>query len=114
MEPCNEAPVGRWPLVGLTNLAEGDVKALIAQGGWEGHRPKQVAETIAKALRGQGFDVEVSEALDMFSDVEELKALDVIVPIWTMGTKEEGRKVRPVLEAVKSGVGIAASQCASR
>ena len=83
------------------------MKALIVQGGWEGHEPKPVAGIIAKALRGEGFDVEVSDTLDSFSDVEKLKALDLIVPIWTMATREEGQKVRPVLEAVRSGVGIA-------
>lgn len=41
-------------------------KALIVQGGWQGHEPKQVSELFASALRGQGFQVEVSDTLDAF------------------------------------------------
>ena len=80
-------------------------RALIVQGGWQGHEPKQVAAILAKALRETGFAVEVSDTLDAFGDVEKLKALDLIVPVWTMGTIEK-EQLGPLLEAVKSGVGI--------
>ncbi len=80
-------------------------KALIVQGGWDGHQPVQVAEIFEKSLKGLGFEVETSETLDVFLDQEKLKSLDLIVPIWTMGeiTKEQ---LEPVLEAVGSGVGL--------
>ncbi len=88
-------------------------KALIVQGGWQGHEPAQVAEVLAKALRENGpvsgtdaFCVEVSDTLDSLRDLETLKGLDLIVPIWTMGTIER-EQLGPLLEAVKSGVGIA-------
>ena len=81
-------------------------RALMVQGGWQGHEPKEVAEILAKALRANGFEVEVSDTLDVFRDAEKLKALDLIVPIWTMGTIEK-EQLGPLLEAVKSGVGIA-------
>ena len=29
--------------------------------------------------------MEVSDTLDAFLDVEKLKALDLIIPVWTMG-----------------------------
>jgi uncharacterized protein len=80
-------------------------KALVVWGGWEGHQPKQVAEILAGALEGQGFEVEVSDTLDAFNDVEKLKSLDLIVPVWTMG-KITGEQLNPVVEAVRSGVGI--------
>jgi uncharacterized protein len=80
-------------------------KALVVWGGWEGHQPKQVAEVLTKALQEQGFEVEVSDTLDAFKDVEKLKSLDLIVPVWTMG-KITGEQLNPVAEAVRSGVGI--------
>jgi uncharacterized protein len=81
-------------------------QALIVQGGWDGHQPKEVSEVLAGLLREEGFQVEISDTLDVFRDGEKLKKLDLIIPLWTMGTivKEQ---LEPLLEAVKSGVGIA-------
>lgn len=81
-------------------------KALLVRGGWDGHEPIQVSEVFKKVLEKNNFEVEISDTLDAFLDVEKLKSLDLIVPIWTMGniTNEQ---VKPVLEAVASGVGIA-------
>ncbi|HZT42057.1 MAG TPA: ThuA domain-containing protein [Chthonomonadaceae bacterium] len=81
-------------------------KALVVWGGWMGHEPDQVAEIFEKQLRQNGFQVEVSDTLDAYLDVNKLKALDLIVPIWTMGTIK-GEQLNPLLEAVKSGVGLA-------
>ncbi|MGI5818325.1 MAG: ThuA domain-containing protein [Armatimonadota bacterium] len=81
-------------------------KALIVWGGWDGHEPEPVADILADALRGEGFEVEVSDTLEAFEDEEKLRGLDLIVPEWTMGeiTPEQ---LNPVLAAVESGVGIA-------
>jgi Uncharacterized protein conserved in bacteria len=79
---------------------------LIVQGGWDGHEPVQVAEIFKSILENEGFCVEVSDTLDAFLDVEKLKSLHLIVPIWTMG-KINNEQVKPVIEAVASGVGIA-------
>ena len=81
-------------------------RALIVRGGWEGHEPTQVGDILAKALRDSGLEVEIAETLDAFKDLEKLQALDLIVPIWTMGSIES-EQLTPLLEAVKSGVGIA-------
>lgn len=83
-----------------------DRTALIVHGGWDGHEPTQVAERFERILKKEGFDVERSQTLDSFKDVEKLKALHLIVPVWTMG-KIEKDQLEPVLEAVASGVGIA-------
>ena len=81
-------------------------KALIVRGGWDGHQPVEVSELFRDILAGENFEVEISETLDAFLDVEKLKALDLIIPVWTMGriTREQ---VGPVLEAVAEGVGLA-------
>ena len=81
--------------------------ALIVRGGWEGHQPKEVSEIFAEDLRAEGFDVEISDTLDTFVEKGEgLKNLSLIVPIWTMG-EITWEHLQPVLEAVKSGVGMA-------
>lgn len=82
------------------------MQALIVRGGWDGHEPMQVSDILADALRKNGFGVEISETLDSFTDVAKLKALDLIIPEWTMGTIKP-EQLKPVLEAVQSGVGIA-------
>ncbi len=80
-------------------------KALIVQGGWNGHEPKQVSEIIDAFLKEKGFETEVSDTLDAFLDAERLLGLDLIVPVWTMG-KITNEQLKPVVEAVQSGVGI--------
>src|SRR5690625_2351084 len=81
-------------------------KALIVQGGWDGHEPKQVSEIFGEILRKENFDVEISDTLAAYADVEKLKELDLIVPHWTMGEIEQ-EYVSNVSEAVISGVGLA-------
>ena len=63
-------------------------KALIVWGGWDGHEPKQCMEIFAPILEAEGFDVTVSNSMDSYTDSEFMKALSLIVPIWTMGTIE--------------------------
>jgi type 1 glutamine amidotransferase len=80
--------------------------ALFVQGGWDGHQPRETTDVFAAVLRGEGYQVEVSDTLDVYLDPDKLAALDLIVPVWTMGTitreQEQG-----LLAAVQSGVGIA-------
>ena len=81
-------------------------RALITWGGWDGHEPDKVAALFDAELRGAGFEVEVTDSLECFDDVEALKALDLIVPIWTMSTIEKERS-QAVADAVEAGVGLA-------
>jgi hypothetical protein len=81
-------------------------KALIVWGGWEGHEPQQCAAIFAPILEAEGFEVEVSDTLDSYLDAEKMHSLSLIVPIWTMGTITNEQEAG-LLEAVKSGVGIA-------
>ena len=80
-------------------------KALIVYGGWDGHEPKEVAD-IFKGILEKNFDVEMSDTLDTYGDIEKLKGLDLIVPHWTMGEIEQ-EYVNNISEAVMSGVGLA-------
>ncbi|MFW5788115.1 MAG: ThuA domain-containing protein [Halanaerobiales bacterium] len=81
-------------------------KALIVYGGWDGHDPDRISKIFAEILRGEDFEVEVSDSLDAFCDQEKLMDLDLIVPHWTMGEITD-EQLKPVLAAVESGVGLA-------
>ncbi len=80
--------------------------ALIVAGGWEGHEPRQCAELFAGVLRRDGFAVEVAQTLDAYLDREKLRGLDLVVPIWTMGTITAEQEAG-LLDAVRGGVGVA-------
>jgi hypothetical protein len=81
------------------------VKALIVWGGWDGHEPESVAQLLASALRGERFDVALSDSLDVFRDRGLLAGLSLIVPVWSMGTIEDDQ-LAGLLAAVEGGVGI--------
>lgn len=80
--------------------------ALIVYGGWDGHQPKEVAQLLKDAATEDGFAVTVSDTLDAYLDGDKLKTYSVIVPVWTMGSIKR-EQLNPLLEAVRSGVGIA-------
>lgn len=75
-------------------------------GGWEGHEPKPCVDIFAPILEGEGFEVIVSNSMDAYKDQALMQELSLVVPVWTMGTIE-GEQQKGLLEAVKSGVGIA-------
>ena len=80
--------------------------ALFVCGGWEGHEPEKCAAVFAPVLEEEGYEVEISTTLDSYLDKEKMRSLDLVIPIWTMGTitdqQEEGLR-----GAVESGVGLA-------
>lgn len=60
-------------------------KALIMWGGWEGHTPKETGEILGNKLKEHGFEVRIENSLQPLEDEEAVKALDLVVPVWTMG-----------------------------
>ncbi|MBL8119218.1 MAG: ThuA domain-containing protein [Anaerolineae bacterium] len=80
-------------------------RALIVQGGWDGHKPKEVADILAGALRANEVEVTISDTLDAYKDLP-LETFDLIVPNWTMGTIQK-EQLQPLLAAVEGGVGLA-------
>jgi type 1 glutamine amidotransferase len=80
-------------------------RALIVWGGWEGHEPAQIANVFADALRRHDFDVAVSDTLDALLDGEQLVRLDLIVPVWSIGTIGD-EQLAGLLAAVEGGVGL--------
>lgn len=81
-------------------------KALIFQGGWDGHEPKLVSKRFAGLLEKNSYEVKITDTLDTLLDREYLMGLDLIVPCWTMG--DIPRECREnVCAAVANGTGIA-------
>lgn len=81
------------------------MRALIVRGGWAGHDPFETSEIAARELRAEGVQVELADTLDALRDVEKLLTLDLIVPVWTMGSIEK-EQLQPLLQAVRAGVGL--------
>ncbi|MBM7570309.1 ThuA domain-containing protein [Aquibacillus albus] len=80
-------------------------KALIFQGGWQGHEPEEVAEILSGILQEEGFDVKVTDTLATLVE-DDLTAYDLIVPNWTQGTIEK-EALQKLMKAVEEGTGLA-------
>ena len=80
-------------------------KVLIVYSGWAGHDPAGVSSLLATLLEQNSVEVTHTDDLDIFTQAD-LKAYDLIVPVWTMESMAATR-LQPLLDAVRSGVGIA-------
>lgn len=80
--------------------------ALMVWGGWEGHEPEQCVAFFAPFLREQGYEVEISDTLDVYLDEAKMHSFDLIVPVWTMSTITSAQE-QGLLTAIRDGVGIA-------
>lgn len=76
--------------------------AWILTGGWEGHQPRLIADTVGGLLRDQGFESEVVTSLERLEDRAALQTVDLIVPNWTQGQIGE-HALRALLAAVHEG-----------
>lgn len=81
-------------------------KALIVWGGYKGHEPKLCADLYAPILRDKGYEVIVSDTLDSYLDSNLMSSLNLVVPIWTMGTITREQEAG-LLNTIKAGVGLA-------
>lgn len=81
-------------------------KALIVQGGWDGHEPKLTSKRFAGILERYGYQVAISDTLDVMADGEYLKSLDLFVSCWTMGQIKD-EYVENLSRAVAAGTGMA-------
>jgi uncharacterized protein len=81
--------------------------ALVMWGGWAGHTPKETAEILAGKLKSNGFDVRLENTLKPLEDVEAVKKLDLIVPVWTMGELSNEQWTGLHQAVHDAGVGIA-------
>ena len=81
-------------------------KALIFQGGWDGHQPDLVSQRFGRILKEEGFAVTISDTLDCLADPEKLMDLDLLVACWTMGEIDQ-KYTENISKAVGAGVGLA-------
>ena len=81
-------------------------KALMVWGGWDGHEPELCIQIFAPFLKEHDYNVEISDTLDAYLEPSKMLALDLVVPVWTMGTITPEQE-KGLLAAVESGVGIA-------
>jgi type 1 glutamine amidotransferase len=80
-------------------------KALFFVGGWSGHTPEASTAIFADLLKQEDYECEIYDTLDVLTDVDKLKTMDLIVPVWTMD-KIEREQVQGLMAAVESGVGL--------
>ena len=80
--------------------------ALFVWGGWDGHEPKQCVDIFAPWLAEQGYQVQISDTLDVYLDAATMQALNLIVQVVTMSAISPEQE-KGLLEAIKSGVGYA-------
>ncbi len=79
--------------------------ALFVWGGWDGHQPKTCVDIFVPLLEAAGYQVTVSDTLDVYLDRDRLQACDLISQCWTMGTIKPEQE-RGLLEAIRGGVGF--------
>lgn len=81
-------------------------KALIFQGGWDGHEPQITSVRFAKMLDKNGFETKIIDELAPLEDVDYLMEFDLLVACWTMG-EISNEAVTAISKAVGAGVGLA-------
>lgn len=82
-------------------------KAIIIQGGWDGHQPELVSARLAQMLLEEGnWQVDIEDNLECLEDVERLCTYDLLVSCWTMG-KITAEQRGNVSKAVGAGMGLA-------
>ena len=81
-------------------------KALIFQGGWDGHEPQLTSKRFAGLLEKNCIAAEIYDTTDCLADFEKLLTYDLIVACWT-GGELKWEYSQNVSEAVARGVGLA-------
>ncbi len=84
----------------------GKKRALIVQGGWDGHEPHLTSKRFAKMLLEEGWEVDIEDNLECLEDFDRLSKCDLLVACWTMGSIS-GKQRENVSKAVGAGMGLA-------
>ena len=81
-------------------------KALMVWGGWHGHEPKQCVDVFAPLLETAGYEVEISDTIDIYLDEEKMATYDLISQVYTMSTMTSDHR-NGLLNAIRAGAGFA-------
>lgn len=81
-------------------------QALVVRGGWAGHDPVRATEVFIPALDGAGFNVDIEDSPEIYSDAAAMSRYNLIVQCLTLGsvTVDESAGLR---DAVAAGAGFA-------
>ena len=84
-------------------------KAMIVHGGWDGHKPPEMAEIFKKMFAENGIDAKVFEGLESFSVENDLESFDLIILLWGGFVEIDFTKEQFALlsDAVNNGAGFA-------
>lgn len=84
----------------------GGRRALVVRGGWDGHVPVEATDRFLPYLKEIGFEVDVEDSLEVYTDADRLAATDLVVQCWTMG-QITNEQASGLIAAVKAGTGFA-------
>lgn len=80
-------------------------RALLVQGGWAGHEPREMSTIVAQRLEQAGFDIDMVDSLTVYRDAARMEQTDLVVQCWTMG-EISSEEVSGLLDAIRSGTGL--------
>lgn len=81
-------------------------QAVVVRGGWDGHAPVAATEMFIPFLSEHGYEVVVSDGLDVYTDTALMAQTDLILQCWTMGSLTDDQ-VKGLRTAVENGTGLA-------
>lgn len=84
----------------------GKRRAIVVSGGCEIHQPVRCTELFTGFLRQSGFDVAISDSLDVYADRDVMAGVHLIVQCWSSGVLAEDQ-LQGLLNAVSGGTGFA-------
>lgn len=81
-------------------------RALVVRGGWPGHVPVEATDRFIPFLEAHGYAVQVEDSPEVYADAETMRATDLVVQCYTMGTASN-EAVAGLRAAVAAGTGFA-------
>lgn len=79
-------------------------RALIVWGGWEGHRPREMAAAVGALLGAEGYDTVVTRDYAALG-AEDIGRMDLVVPLIT-NDEIEREVMQRLVAAVRAGTGL--------
>jgi hypothetical protein len=80
-------------------------RAIIVYGGYSGHTPKECSLFMKELLDREGFEIDLCDSLNCFSDEERMSNYDLIIPNWTDG-ELTGDQWNVFDRIVRTGIGV--------
>ena len=80
-------------------------KVLIVRGGWPGHQPIETSNIFLAFLEANGFEIRIAESTSIYTDVEYMSHVDLIIQVITFGDLQES-EAEGLIAAVTNGAGF--------